>query len=141
MRKGYVVHGPHPRDYSYTLNRQVRKLGLRVALSAKFRQNEIVVVEDLEAVAGKTKEVVTAVAARGWEKVMFVDGQAAPNEKLARAVRNVKHSLVLPPVGINVYDLLKAGHVVISRGSLEAIARHVKPVTRTRRGGLFDAIE
>ena len=108
---GGTVHGPVPRDYAYRLNKKVRKGALRSALSLRVSQSRLVVVQSLD--LGQTK---TRVAAEVFGRL--ADGHAlvveGENESLRLSVRNLPHVKYLHVDGLNVYDLLKYRHVVLT---------------------------
>jgi large subunit ribosomal protein L4 len=102
---GGTVFGPQPRDYSYTLPKKVRKLGLAMTLADRAREGKFFLVEDFEGVNGKTKEFVAWLRAQNLEgpSILLVTS----NEKVARAARNLPKVRVLAPEGLNVYDILR----------------------------------
>jgi large subunit ribosomal protein L4 len=102
---GGTVFGPQPRDYSYTLPKKVRKLGLAMALADRAREGKFFLVEDFEGVNGKTKEFVAWLRAQGLEGLSIL--LVTSNEKVARAARNLPKVQVLAPEGLNVYDILR----------------------------------
>jgi len=101
---GGTVFGPQPREYSYTLPKKVRKLGLSMALADRAREGKFFLVEDFKGVNGKTKEFVA------WLKAHNLEGPSillvTSDEKVARAARNLPQLRVLAPEGLNVYDIL-----------------------------------
>lgn len=102
---GGTAFGPQPRDYSYTLPKRVRRLGLHMALAARAQEGKLTLVESF-GVAGKTKEFVAWAARHGFdgsERVLLV----TDDELARRAARNLPWVDVLPPRGLNVYDILR----------------------------------
>ena len=117
---GGKAHGPRRRDFSVSLNKKVRALGLRMALSAKA-QSGLVVVDNLNVVEGKTKALAGQLAKAGWgKKVLVIDGEAV-NEGFARAAGNIVGVNVLPAIGANVYDILKHDTLVLTRAAVEKL--------------------
>ena len=117
---GGKAHGPRVRDFDPSLNKKVRSLGLRMALSAKAKDG-LVVVDSLELRDAKTKSLAMQLASAGWgKKVLVIDG-AAVNEGLARACGNLIGINVMPAVGANVYDILKHDTLVLTRSAVEAL--------------------
>lgn len=121
-RKGGVAFGPHPRDYSYTLPRKVRRLALKSALSAKVQAGDIIVLDELRMVQPKTKEMLGVLEALKVDRKALVvtlvnDPQDVNVHKSARNIPGVKPIVA---GGINVYDLLNHDKLVITR---EAVAR------------------
>ncbi len=117
---GGKAHGPRVRDFDVSLNKKVRSLGLRMALSAKA-QNGLVVVDSLELTDAKTQYLAGQLAKAGFgRKVLVVDGEQV-NEGFARAARNLVGINVLPAVGANVYDILKHDTLVLTRAAVEKL--------------------
>lgn len=123
---GGKAHGARRREFDVSLNKKVRALGLKMALSAKA-QNGLVVVDSLD-VDGKTKALVGQLAKANWgKKVLVIDGEAV-NDNFARAARNIIGVNVLPAVGANVYDILKHDTLVLTRAAVEKLeARFALP--------------
>jgi len=119
---GGVAHGPKPRDYYYPLPKKVRKLALKMALSSKAQQKAISLVDQISiGDVPKTKKAVEFLRARGLEgrKVLLVLPEK--EEVVYRSFRNLPYVKVLPVEGLNVYDILWADHLVITKPSLEKI--------------------
>ncbi|MBW8785297.1 MAG: 50S ribosomal protein L4 [Novosphingobium sp.] len=117
---GGKAHGARRREFDVSLNKKVRALGLKMALSAKARDG-LVVVDSLDFAEGKTKALSQQLAQAGWgSKVLVVDGEAV-NEGFARAARNLAGINVLPAVGANVYDILKHDTLVLTRAAVEKL--------------------
>ncbi len=117
---GGKAHGPRRRDFSVSLNKKVRALGLKMALSAKA-QSGLVIVDNLNVVEGKTKALAGQLAQAGWgKKVLVIDGEAL-NEGFARAAGNIVGVNVLPAIGANVYDILKHDTLVLTRAAVEKL--------------------
>jgi len=117
---GGKAHGPRKRDFDPSLNKKVRSLGLRMALSAKAAGG-LVVVDTLELTDAKTKSLSEQLAKSGWgKKVLVIDGEQV-NEGFARASANIVGVNVLPAVGANVYDILKHDTLVLTRAAVEKL--------------------
>ncbi len=120
-RKGGVVFGPQPRDYSYRLGSKKQRHALQMALTVKQRDEQIVVVESIEIEAPKTKEVAKMLAGLGLEgRVLIYDVSA--DEGLARAARNLPGVTVSRGFGLNVYDLLLHDWLLTSREGIERLS-------------------
>ncbi len=124
MRGGGTVFGPHPRDYGYRPPAKMRKGALRSALSMKLKDGQITVLENFELREIKTKKVTEIIESFGWKRPLFVDEE---NFKLRKSVSNLQKADVLPPVGLNVYDVLKHDELVLTRKALEAVEGALKP--------------
>ncbi|AEF93117.1 ribosomal protein L4/L1e [Desulfotomaculum nigrificans CO-1-SRB] len=118
-RKGGIVFGPHPRDYSYSLPKKVRRLALKSALSSKVLDDNIIVLDKLTMEVPKTKEMVSILANLKADKALVVTADRDINvEKSARNIPGVK------PVkagGVSVYDLLKYDKLVITKDAVAKI--------------------
>ena len=120
MRGGGVVHGPRPRSYYYTLPRQVRAQGVRCALSVKYAQGDLIVVDSLSLQLHKTQRLVKILKKHKLESVLLVDG--GPLDKnLALASSNLQEVDVLPSVGLNTYSILLRKKLVLSLGAVRML--------------------
>jgi large subunit ribosomal protein L4 len=117
---GGKAMGPRRREFDVSLNKKVRALGLKMALSSKANGN-LVVVDTLELKDAKTKAVAEQLAKANWgKKVLVIDGDAV-NEGFARASANLYGINVLPAIGANVYDILKHDTLVLTRAAVEKL--------------------
>ena len=124
---GGKAHGARRREFDVSLNKKVRALGLKMALSSKAKTG-LVVVDTLDVKDAKTKAVAAQLAKANWgKKVLVIDGDAV-NADFARSVRNLYGVNVLPAVGANVYDILKHDTLVLTRAAVEKLeARFALP--------------
>jgi large subunit ribosomal protein L4 len=117
---GGKAHGPRRREFDVSLNKKVRALGLKMALSAKALDG-LVVIDSLELNDAKTKALSQQLAKAGWgKKVLVIDGERV-DEGFARASANLAGVNVLPAVGANVYDILKHDTLVLTRAAVEKL--------------------
>ncbi|RXZ66507.1 50S ribosomal protein L4 [Pelagerythrobacter rhizovicinus] len=117
---GGKAHGARKRDFDVSLNKKVRALGLKMALSSKAKDG-LVVVDSLDLKDAKTKAVAEAFGKNGWNgKVLVIDGEAV-NEGFKKAAGNLKGVNVLPAVGANVYDILKHDTLVLTKDAVEKL--------------------
>ena len=121
---GGKAHGARKRDFEQSLNKKVRALGLKMALSAKARAADgkgLVVVDSLELADAKTKALKGQFDQNGWSgKVLVIDGESVEGGfKLAAG--NLPGVNVLPAVGANVYDILKHDTLVLTRAAVEKL--------------------
>ncbi len=124
---GGVAHGPKPRDYWYPLPKKVRKLGLKMALSARAKENAIIFVDNIEiGEKPKTKKALEFLKNLGIseEKVLIVLPEK--DEVIYRSFRNLPNVRVLSVEGLNVYDILWSDKLVIVKSALEGIYRRVE---------------
>ncbi len=121
---GGVAHGPKPRDHSFDVPKKVRKLALRMALSARAREKAITFVEDLKiGEVPKTKKAVEFLQKKKLEdrKVLIVLKEK--DEVIYKSFRNLQKVRVLPAEGLNVYDILWSDHLIIQKSALDEIYR------------------
>ena len=121
---GGTVFGPHPRDYSYRLPKRARKTALRSALAQKLREQRLTIVDRIELPETKTKRFVAFLRDLGIDDSVLVVIPEA-DERLERAGRNLPRVKVLRVAGLNVYDLLRYHHLVITEAALQAVAVRV----------------
>ncbi len=124
FRGGGVYKGPVVRSHGHDLPKKVRVLGLKLALSAKAKAGELVVIDTAES-AGKTAALAKQVKNLGWKRALIIDG-ASVNEDFAKAARNIEGLDILPTMGANVYDILKRDTLVITKAGIEALEARLK---------------
>ncbi|MCF8462999.1 MAG: 50S ribosomal protein L4 [Rickettsiaceae bacterium] len=118
MRGGGTMHGPVNRSHAIELPKKVRKLGLKHVLSSKVISGKLFVFNNLDIEAPKTSFAAEVLKKMNLLScVMVVDN----NDNFTLAARNIKNTVVLPQVGVNVYDLVKYDNVVITLSSLQAL--------------------
>jgi large subunit ribosomal protein L4 len=117
---GGVAHGLEPQDWSYRPPRKVRIGALKSALSLFAKEDRLIVLDSLELPEIKTKALADALGALKADKKALVVDNAA-NEKLVKSIRNLEHHQFLPPEGVNVYDLLRHDHLVVSKEAAKAL--------------------
>ena len=121
FRGGGVVHGPRgPISYDYTLPKKVRRSGLRVALSVKYLQDDLIIVDSLEVESLKTRNFLSLMQLHGWNSVLLVDSGDV-NINLCRATANLQKVDVLPSRGLNVYSILLRDKLVLSLGAVRML--------------------
>lgn len=118
-RKGGTVFGPHPRDYSYSVPRKIRKKALISALSMKFRENKMVILKDFPMEKISTRVFQKVVDLFDLKKALFV--LADNNEVLLKSSRNIKNVKMIRSEGINVYDILNYEHLILLEPSVKKI--------------------
>jgi large subunit ribosomal protein L4 len=119
---GGVAHGPKPRDYYYPLPKKVRKLALKMALSSKAQEKAISLVDQIPiGDVPKTKKAVEFLRNQGLEGKKVLVILPEKDEVIYKSFRNLPYAKVLPVEGLNVYDILWADHLIITRPSLEKI--------------------
>jgi len=118
-RKGGVVFGPKPKDWSYSIPKKVRKGALVSALSSRFSEGAIVVLDSFELPEIKTRQVAKFMKDFEFSQALVVVG--SDNENLHKSARNIPDVKVLKDEGLNVYDLLRHKNIVMVRDSVERI--------------------
>ena len=117
---GGKAHGARRREFNVSLNKKVRALGLKMALSSKAKDN-LIVVDSLDLSDAKTKALKGQLDKAGWSgKVLVIDGEAV-DAGFARAAGNLPGINVLPAIGANVYDILKHDTLVLTRAAVEKL--------------------
>ena len=116
---GGTTFGPQPRDYSYRMPRSARREALLSALSLKSRDGKIVVVDKFQLDEPKTKLMVKVLAELKVESALIVIAQ--PDTKIERSARNLPKVKVLRVEGLNVYDLLRYEHLILTDVALKMI--------------------
>ena len=118
---GGKAHGPRVRDFDPSLNKKVRALGLRMALSAKAKDGNLIVLDTLDLKEAKTASLKAQLGKLGFGKsTLVIDGDAL-NVGFARASSNLSEIDLLPAVGANVYDILNHETLVLTRAAVEKL--------------------
>ncbi|WNO54855.1 50S ribosomal protein L4 [Stakelama saccharophila] len=118
---GGKAHGPRVRDFNPSLNKKIRALGLKMALSSHAKAGSLVVLESIEVKDGKTKALKGDFAKLGFGgSALVIDGEAVETS-FARAAHNLAGVNVLPAGGANVYDILKHDTLVLTRAAVEKL--------------------
>jgi len=125
FRGGGKAHGPVARSHEHDLPKKVRALGLKLALSAKAKASSLIVVDELKLGEAKTKTLAASLAKLGLTNALVIGG-AEVDQNFSRAAANIPNIDVLPVQGINVYDILRRGTLVLSRAAVEAIEERFK---------------
>ena len=116
---GGIIFGPKPRDYSYTVPKKIKRLAMKSALSSKFADKKIIVVDDLDLGEIKTAKMVDALKALGTDNALVVMSEKNDNVILSsRNIPDVKTALVNT---INVFDILKYDSFLVTKDAVEKI--------------------
>ena len=119
MRGGGVVFGPHPRSFASKVSKKVRKLALKMALTSKLQENELVVLDKFDLEKVKTKDFIEIVQALRLDNALIVTDNK--DEILELSSRNVPRIKVLRSEGLNVYDILKYKNLVLLEPAINDI--------------------
>jgi large subunit ribosomal protein L4 len=125
FRGGAVIFGPVVRSHAFDLQKKVRRLGLKTALSAKQAEGKLIVIDAAKLDEAKTKALRARFDALGWSSVLIIDG-ATLDEGFARAARNLPRVDVLPQQGANVYDILRRDTLVLTREGVQQLEARLK---------------
>ena len=119
LRGGGVVFGPDPKSYSYKIPKKVKRIALKMALSTKFQENNLVVIDQFELEQIKTREFLKVVNALNIKDALIITGKK--NKNLELSSRNIPNIKVLCSKGLNVYDILKYKKLILLKSSIEEI--------------------
>ena len=125
FRGGAVIFGPVVRSHEFGLQKKVRRLALKTALSAKQAEGKLVVLEEARLAEAKTKALAERFEKLGWGSVLIIGG-ASLDENFARAARNLPQVDVLPQQGANVYDILRRDTLVLTRDAVQQLEARLK---------------
>jgi len=125
FRGGGIIFGPVVRSHAFDLQKKVRRLGLKTALSAKQAEGKLVVLEAAKLSEAKTKALARRLEKLGWGSVLIIDGPTV-DENFARAARNLSQVDVLPQQGANVYDILRRDTLVLTRDAVQHLEARLK---------------
>ena len=125
FRGGGRSFGPHTRSHEIGLPKKVRALALKHALSAKAKDDGIIIIDTLSVKEAKTKTLVSQFAKLGLSNALLVDG-AEIGADIRNAARNIPNIDVLPVVGINVYDIMRRRKLVLTKAAVDALEARFK---------------
>lgn len=124
-RGGGVAHGPQVRSHDIKLQKKVRKLGLRHALSVKKSEGALHVVDSVSMKHAKTSDLIKSLANFGSGKFFVIDGDVIDNN-LKLSAASAANTNVVPAIGANVYDIISSDHVLISKNALALLEERLK---------------
>lgn len=124
-RGGAVVHGPVVRSHAFDLPKKIRKLALKMALSAKASEGKLIILDDAKAKSHKTKEMAEALKKMELSSAVIVGGKEI-DANFARATANIPLIDVLPSQGANVYDILRRDTLVLTKEAVNDITEKLK---------------
>ena len=124
LRGGGVVHGPVQRSHQHSINRKVKSLGLKSALSSKMKDGKIVVFDKLDC-NGKTAKLRNELKKLELENALIIHHQEA-SEKFTFAVNNIPNIDLLEEMGTNVYDILRKDKLVLTVNSVKKLEERLK---------------
>ncbi len=118
-RGGGIVFGPKPRSYAYKVPKKVRRLALKMALSSKLANSQLIILDQYPFEAPKTKEFVKVLENLQVSKALFIT--AGDDQVLTLSSRNVPYVQVMRPEGLNVYDILRYDYLVVFQPAISQI--------------------
>ena len=120
MRGGATMHGPRKNSNPATsLPKAIRRLGLKMALSAKQAEGKLIIVSDAKQKQAKTSELARNVKALSINSALVIDGQV--DENFRKSASNIPHLDVLPVIGANVYDILRHDTLVLTQDGVKSL--------------------
>jgi large subunit ribosomal protein L4 len=125
FRGGAVIFGPVVRDHGFSLQKKVRQLGLKTALTAKQKEGKLIILDKASMKESKTGALAKQFAALGWTSVLIIDGPEL-DQNFARAARNLPGIDVLPQQGANVYDIMRRDTLVVTRDAVQHLEARLK---------------
>ncbi|HUC66100.1 MAG TPA: 50S ribosomal protein L4 [Stellaceae bacterium] len=125
FRGGAVIFGPVVRSHELGLQKKVRRLALKTALSAKQAEGKLVVIDSAALAEPKTAPLAKRFEKLGWNSVLIIGGPVL-DENFARAARNLPEVDVLPQQGANVYDILRRDTLVLTRDAVQHLEARLK---------------
>lgn len=121
FRKGAVALGPRFRDHEYSIQKKVKDQALKMALSSKYGESKLVILSDLNIATHKTKDLLSKLSKLGVNSGLFI-GVTDDNSNFVKAYRNIKHINALPVKGLNVLDILKHEHLLLTEDCVKALS-------------------
>lgn len=124
-RGGGIAHGPQVRSHDIKLQKKVRKLGLKYALSAKKAEGSLYIVDTVSMQKPKTSDLIKSLSSFGPGKFFIIDGNTIDNN-LKLSAASALNVNVVPAIGANVYDIIRSNYILISKSSLVLLEERLK---------------
>ena len=121
MRGGAVIFGPVVRDHAYKIQKKVRALALKMALSLKVAEQKFIALDSLSLSSHKTKDLSAKLQKIGLQSALVIGINELTDQNFAMAYRNIKNIHAIPVEGINVYDILRSEHLVLTSDAIKAV--------------------
>ena len=125
FRGGGVAFGPHVRDHGFSLQKKVRKLALKSALSSKQAEGKLIILDEAKLKVAKTSNLVKSLAKLGWGRALVIDGSEV-DSNFHLAANNLVEINILPSQGANVYDILRSDTLVLTKEAVEKLVERLK---------------
>jgi large subunit ribosomal protein L4 len=124
FRGGAVIFGPVVRSHAFSLPKKVRSLGLKSALSSLLVSDRVSIIEDCSLPTGKTKDLVGNLKAFNSDSILIIGGEGL-DENLKKATSNLFNVNILPQHGVNVYDMLRHKHLLLTRQAVNYLEKRL----------------
>lgn len=125
FRSGGRAFGPVVRSHAHSLPKKIRALGLKTALSAKLASGNLVVIDNIDLKDAKTRDLKVRLSKLGLVNALFIDG-AEVNKNFVLAANNIPYIDALPTQGANVYDILRAEKLVLTKAAVARLTERLK---------------
>ena len=125
LRGGGVVFGPQVRDHGFSLQKKVRRMALKSALSSKQAEGKLVILDNAKTKTPKTADLIKSLGKLGWGRALIIDGNELDNN-FQLAARNIMELHVLPSQGANVYDILRSDTLVLTTDAIDKLVERLK---------------
>ncbi len=135
FRGGGVAHGPHPRDFSYSMPRKALTKAVQVGLALKFRDDEVAQWSGVSLNKPSTKAVTQAMMSLGIERSALIVAPGEVDENVVLSVRNLPYVRALPAAQVTAYDVCAHKHLILLDGALEALTARVAPAPQAAAEG------
>ena len=123
------MFGPHPRDYSYTVPKKVKRAALASALSLRVKEKKLVVVDSFAFDVPQTKRLAGILKVLGSPTALVIDGRE--NANLIKSAQNLVRAKFLTPEGLNVYDILNHPALIIAQDAVKMVEARVQVAPAT----------
>lgn len=125
MRGGAVIFGPVVRDHAHKIQKKVRVLALKMALSLKVAEKKLIALDNLNLSSHKTKDLLEKITNMGLKSALIIGLNKESDKNFLLAYRNIKNINAMPTGGINVYDILKNEHLVLTSDAIKEITEQL----------------
>ncbi len=125
FRGGATAMGPKNRDYSFNLNKKEKKLALKSALSVKFNENKVIIIDSFEIKSFKTKDLYSDLKQFDYNSALFIHSEKGLNNNFKLASSNIPKISILNQKGINVKDLISYDKIFIEENSISEITKRL----------------
>ncbi|AFC70130.1 50S ribosomal protein L4 [Rickettsia amblyommatis] len=125
MRGGGVAHGPRVRSHATTLPKKVRKLGLIHALSEKFAEGKLLVIDSLKLDKPKTAALVNILNKFQGKSFFVIDGNEV-DINFSLAAKNIYNTVIVPQIGANVYDIIRHEYILLSQAAVSVLEERLR---------------